>query len=64
MAQSSSVALRIARELVRQKITGQANVARFKLLETATANAVDQCVSEVRAEGARLRQLRLPTCAG
>jgi CRISPR-associated endonuclease Cas1 len=42
LAHLSGAAVRIARELVRQKITGQANVVRYKLLDTATADAVDQ----------------------
>ena len=46
LAHSSGVALRIARELVRQKITGQANVARYKLLDTSTADAIDQFASQ------------------
>jgi CRISPR-associated endonuclease Cas1 len=47
LARSSGAAVRIARELVRQKITGQANVARYKLLDTATADAVDQFATEL-----------------
>ena len=39
--------MRIARELVRQKITGQANVARYKLLDSATAVAVDRFAAEL-----------------
>lgn len=47
LAHSSGVALRIARELVRQKLNGQANVARYKLLDTATADAIDQFATEL-----------------
>jgi CRISPR-associated endonuclease Cas1 len=41
LAHASGAAVRIARELVRQKIIGQANVARYKLLDIVTADAVD-----------------------
>jgi len=47
LAHSSGVALQIARELVRQKLNGQANVARYKLLDTATADAIDQFATEL-----------------
>jgi CRISPR-associated endonuclease Cas1 len=47
LAHSSGAALRIARELVRQKIVGQANVARYKLLDAATANTIDRFASEL-----------------
>lgn len=40
LAQVSGAALRITRELVRQKITGQALVARNKLLDTTTADRI------------------------
>jgi hypothetical protein len=47
LAHSSGAAIRIARELVRQKITGQANVVRYKLLDTTTADAVDEFAAEL-----------------
>jgi CRISPR-associated endonuclease Cas1 len=47
LAHSSGAALRIARELVRQKISGQANVVRHKLLDTATAAVIDRLVFEL-----------------
>lgn len=47
IAYGSDVALRIARELVRQKLAGQANVARYKLLDTSTADAIDQFATEL-----------------
>src|SRR5262249_48103445 len=42
LAHSSGTALRIARELVRRKIAGQANVARYKLQDSAVADAIDK----------------------
>lgn len=47
LAHSSGAALRIARELVRQKILGQSSVARHKLLDTTTAAAIDSFGSEL-----------------
>src|SRR5262249_19852089 len=47
LAHSSETALRIARELVRRKIAGQANVARYKLRNVAVANAIDKFNSEL-----------------
>jgi CRISPR-associated protein Cas1 len=47
LAHTSGVALRIARDLVQQKIAGQASVARHKLLDTATADAIDRLTSEL-----------------
>jgi CRISPR-associated endonuclease Cas1 len=47
LAASSGAALRIARELVRQKIAGQASVARYKLLDTTTADTIDRFTSEL-----------------
>jgi CRISPR-associated endonuclease Cas1 len=47
LAHTFGAALRIARELVRQKIAGQANVARYKLLDTRTADTIDQFASEL-----------------
>jgi CRISPR-associated endonuclease Cas1 len=40
LAHSSGAALRIARELIRQKLTGQEQIARNKLLDSATANMI------------------------
>jgi CRISPR-associated endonuclease Cas1 len=42
LAHSSGAALRIARELIRQKLTAQEQVARHKLLDSATADAIAQ----------------------
>jgi CRISPR-associated endonuclease Cas1 len=47
LAHVSGAAVHIARELVRQKITGQANVARYKLLDSATADAVEEFATEL-----------------
>ena len=47
LAQTSGTALRIARELVRQKITGQADVARYKLLDASTADSIEFFASEL-----------------
>ncbi len=49
MAHSSGAALRIARELVHQKILGQSSVARHKLLDTTTAAAIERFGSELAA---------------
>src|SRR5580693_7833726 len=40
LAHSSGAALRITRELIRQKLAGQERVARHKLLDTATAETI------------------------
>jgi CRISPR-associated endonuclease Cas1 len=51
LAQVSGVALRITRELIRQKLTGQELVARNKLLDTTTADAIATFSAELpRAE--------------
>jgi CRISPR-associated protein Cas1 len=47
LAHSSGAALRIARELIRQKLTAQEQVARHKLLDSGTANAIAQFNSEL-----------------
>jgi CRISPR-associated endonuclease Cas1 len=47
LAHSSGAALRIARELITRKIAGQEQVARHKLLDTFTANAIAQYGAEV-----------------
>jgi len=47
LAHSSGAALRIARELVRQKVLGQANVARHKLLDATTSDTIDRFGSEL-----------------
>lgn len=49
LAQSSGVALRIARELIRQKLVGQANVARYKLGDDRCAEIIMQFSSELSA---------------
>jgi CRISPR-associated endonuclease Cas1 len=51
LAHTSGAALRIARELVRQKIAGQASVARYKLLDTKTAETIDRFASELPRAG-------------
>jgi CRISPR-associated endonuclease Cas1 len=47
LAHSSGAALRIARELIIRKIAGQEQVARLKLLDTSTADAIAQFGAEV-----------------
>jgi len=47
LAHSSGAALRIARELIRQKLTAQEEVARHKLLDSATADAIAQFGAEL-----------------
>ena len=48
----------LIREPVRQKIAGQASVARYKLLDTRTADTIDQFASELpRADN--IRSIRL-----
>ena len=48
-AHSSGAALRIARELISQKLSGQEQVARHKLLNSTTADAVAQFRAELPA---------------
>jgi CRISPR-associated protein Cas1 len=47
LAHSSGAALQITRELIGQKLAGQEEVARHKLLDTTTANTIAQFRSEV-----------------
>jgi CRISPR/Cas system-associated endonuclease Cas1 len=47
LAHSSGAALRIARELIRQKLSGQELVARSKLLDTSTADTIAQFRAEL-----------------
>src|SRR5580698_7551790 len=47
LAHSSGAALQITRELIGQKLTGQEQVARNKLLDTMTAETIAQFRSEV-----------------
>jgi CRISPR-associated protein Cas1 len=47
LAHSSGAALRITRELISQKLAGQERVARHKLLDSATADAIAQFSKEV-----------------
>jgi CRISPR-associated endonuclease Cas1 len=47
LANSSGAALRITRELISQKLAGQERVARHKLLDSTTADAIAQFRSEV-----------------
>jgi CRISPR-associated protein Cas1 len=42
LAHSSGAALRIARELIKQKLSGQEQVARSKLLNSSTADTIAQ----------------------
>jgi CRISPR-associated endonuclease Cas1 len=49
LAHSSGVALRITRELISQKLAGQEQVARHKLLDDATADKIVQFRAEVPA---------------
>jgi CRISPR-associated endonuclease Cas1 len=49
LAHSSGAALRIARELIIQKLTGQEQVARHKLLDTSTADSILQFKAELPA---------------
>ncbi len=47
LAHSSGAALRIAKELIRQKLAGQEVVARNKLLNSSTADAIAKFCAEV-----------------
>src|ERR1019366_7187081 len=47
LAHSSGAALRITRELISQKLAGQERVARHKLLDSTTADAIAQFRAEV-----------------
>jgi CRISPR-associated endonuclease Cas1 len=47
LAQSSGAALRITRELISQKLAGQERVARHKLLDSGTADAIARFRAEV-----------------
>jgi CRISPR-associated protein Cas1 len=47
LAHSSGAALRIARELISQKLAAQEQVARHKLLDSATADAIAQFRTEL-----------------
>jgi len=49
LALSSGAALRIARELISQKLAGQAQVARYKLLDTSAADKIAQFMAELPA---------------
>jgi CRISPR-associated endonuclease Cas1 len=49
LAYSSGVALRIARELIRQKLAGQERVARNTLLDSRTADSIAQYGTELPA---------------
>jgi len=49
LAHSTGVALRITRELIWQKLTGQELVARNKLLDTTTADAIARFSAELPA---------------
>src|SRR6266567_2693121 len=58
LAHSSGVALRIARELIGQKLAGQEQVARNKLLDTATADTIARFRAELPAAD-RIAAIRL-----
>src|ERR1039458_2262214 len=58
LAHSSGAALRITRELITQKLTGQERVARHKLLDSTTADAIAQFRSEV-PNGDNIATIRL-----
>jgi CRISPR-associated endonuclease Cas1 len=47
IAHASGAALRIARELIRQKLAGQEQVARSKLLDSSTADAIAEFQGEL-----------------
>jgi CRISPR/Cas system-associated endonuclease Cas1 len=47
LAHHSGAALRITRELISQKLAGQERVARHKLLDSTTADAIAQFRAEV-----------------
>jgi CRISPR-associated endonuclease Cas1 len=47
LAHSSETALRIARELIRQKLSGQEQVARNKLLDSSTGDVIAQFRAEL-----------------
>lgn len=47
LSHHSGAALRIARELISQKLAGQERVARYKLLDSTTADAIAQFRAEV-----------------
>jgi CRISPR-associated endonuclease Cas1 len=47
LAHSNGAALRIARELIRQKLDGQANVARHRLCDAETADTIAQFRSDL-----------------
>lgn len=49
LSQSSGTALRIARELISQKLMGQEQVARHKLLDSTTASTIAQFKAELPA---------------
>jgi len=49
LAHSSGAALRITRELISQKLAGQEQVARYKLLDAATADKIAQFRTEIPA---------------
>jgi CRISPR-associated protein Cas1 len=48
LAHSNGAALRIARELIRQKLSGQEQVARHKLLDSSAGDAIAQFRAELR----------------
>jgi CRISPR-associated endonuclease Cas1 len=49
LAHSSGAALKITRELISRKLTGQENVARHKLLDSTTADTIARFGSEIPA---------------
>jgi len=48
---SNGTALRVARELIHQKLVGQERVARLKLLDSSTADTIARCKAELPQAG-------------
>ena len=48
LALSNGTALRIARELIRRKLAGQEQVARYKLLDSSTADTIARFTGDLR----------------
>ena len=63
LAHSSGAALRIARELIDQKLAGQEHVARYKLLAVACADKINRHRSEL-AEADTIDSVRLVESRG
>jgi CRISPR-associated endonuclease Cas1 len=63
LAHSSGAALRVTRELISQKLAGQERVARHKLLDSTTADAIAQFRAEVPT-GDNMTTIRLTESQG